>query len=195
MALHEAWRRPESLIVVVSPTARQSGELVRKAEGFARRLGVRTKGDGNNEISLALPNGSRIVGLPGTEATIRCFSSVSLLLLDEAARVSDDVYRAVRPMLAKPNGKLWLMSTPFGKRGFFYEAWAKGGSEWTRVRVPATECARYSPQYLEEERTALGERWFRQEYLCEFSETQSGVFDPDLVEQAVSYEFEPLAIG
>ena len=92
-ALHEA----ESLTVVVSPSSRQSAELVRKAEGFARRLGVKVKGDGANEISMALPNGSRIIGLPGTEATIRGYSAVSLLLVDEVARVSDELYVAIRP--------------------------------------------------------------------------------------------------
>jgi hypothetical protein len=87
---------PESLTVVVSPSARQSAELVRKAEGFVRRLGVRPRGDGTNEISILLPNKARIVGLPGMEATTRGFSAVSLLLVDEAARVRDDLYMAIR---------------------------------------------------------------------------------------------------
>jgi len=66
-------------------------------------------------MSLEFPNGARIIGLPGSEATIRGFSAVSLLLVDEAARVSDDLYKAIRPMLAVSAGELWLMSTPFGK--------------------------------------------------------------------------------
>jgi hypothetical protein len=193
-AMHQAWTVAESLTVVVSPSARQSAELVRKAEGFARRLGVKPKGDGTNEISIALPNGSRIVGLPGTEATIRGFSSVSLLLVDEAARVSDDLYIAIRPMLAVSEGALWLMSTPFGQRGFFHDAWTRGVAKWERVRVPATECGRISPRFLEEERATMGERWFRQEYLCEFVQTEDGVFDRELVETAVSFDFAPLVI-
>src|ERR1035437_6981280 len=111
-AVHQAYHTAESLTVVVSPSFRQSGEFLRKATGFARMLGIRSKGDGDNEISLELPNGSRIVGLPGTEATIRGFSAVSLLLVDEAARCSDDLYLAIRPMLAVSDGTLWLMSTP-----------------------------------------------------------------------------------
>jgi hypothetical protein len=192
-AVHQAWSVAESLTVVVSPSSRQSGELVRKAEDFVRRLGVKPKGDGFNEISIALPNGSRIVGLPGTEATIRGFSNVALLLVDEAARVSDNQYIAIRPMLAVSGGALWLMSTPCGKRGFFHDAWTRG-AEWERFCVPATECARISARVLEEERMTMGERWFRQEYLCEFVQTESGVFDPDLVARAVSYDFEPLGI-
>src|SRR5450432_3764133 len=108
------------------------------------RLGLKPRGDGDNEISLQFLNGSRIVGLPGTEATVRGFSNVSLLLVDEASRVCDDLYLAVRPMLAVSNGALWLMSTPSGQRGFFYEAWVDGGPEWERIRVPAAECSRIS---------------------------------------------------
>src|SRR5437868_3436811 len=125
------------MALVVSPTARQSGEFVRKAAQFLQRLKIRRHGDGDNEISLALPNGSRIIGLPGTEATVRGFSAVSLLLVDEASRVSDELYTAIRPMLATSGGALWLMSTPFGKRGFFHEVWAHGGPGWERVRVTA----------------------------------------------------------
>src|SRR5882757_2898513 len=85
-AIHRAYPEAEILTVVVSPSGRQSGEFLRKATGFARKLGIRPKGDGDNEISLELPNRSRIVGLPGTEPTIRGYSAVSLLLVDEAAR-------------------------------------------------------------------------------------------------------------
>ena len=99
-AVMQATREAGSLTLVVSPSARQSGEFLRKAAGFARKLRVRPKGDGDNEISLAFPNGSRIVGLPGNEATVRGFSAVSLLLVDEAARVNDELYLAMRPMLA-----------------------------------------------------------------------------------------------
>ena len=88
-----------------------------------RSWGLRRGGTGTTRCSLLFPNGSRIVGLPGTEGTVRGFSAVSLLLIDEAARVEDAMYKALRPMLAVGGGDLWLMSTPWGKRGFFYEAW------------------------------------------------------------------------
>jgi hypothetical protein len=147
-AIHHACHIEKSLTVVVVPCARQSGELVGKAEVFARQLGMKVKGDGINEIPIAFPNGSRIVRLPGTEATIRGYSAVSLLLVDEAARVSDDLYMAIRSMLAVSDGALWLMSTSCGKRGFFCNEWTEGGSEWRRFRVPAPEFTRISPKVL-----------------------------------------------
>ena len=70
------------------------------------------------------------------------FLAVSLLLVDEASRVPDELYMAVRPMLAASSGALWLMSTPCGKRGFFWEAWERGGPEWERIRAPGNECGR-----------------------------------------------------
>lgn len=76
-AVHRGWTQPGSLILVASPSERQSAEFLRKAAEFLRRLGVRRKGDGDNATSLALPNGSRIIGLPGTEGTVRGFSAVS----------------------------------------------------------------------------------------------------------------------
>ncbi len=193
-AVHHAFTQPGTLSLVASPSGRQSGEFLRKAAEFARRLKVRPKGDGDNEISLEFPNRSRIVGLPGIEATVRGFSAVSLLVVDEAARVEDELYLAIRPMLAVSQGTLWLLSTPFGKRGFFYETWERGGPEWERVRVPATECPRIARAFLEEERRTMGERWFRQEYLCEFVDAVSGVFDRDVVEKAITQDVEPLKL-
>jgi hypothetical protein len=139
---------------------------------------------------VRLPNGSRIVGLPGNEGTIRGFSAVSLLIVDEAARVSDELYKALRPMLTVANGDVWLLSTPFGKRGFFYEQWEHGGAEWMRFRVPATECPRIPASRLEMEKRQLGDPWFRQEYLCEFVATDLQMFDSDLVSEALE-EGEP----
>jgi hypothetical protein len=40
----------------------------------------------------------------------------------------------------------------------------------------------------------MGERWFGQEYLCEFSDAVSGVFERDAIERAVTRDFAPLVI-
>ena len=191
-AVYEAATKPRGLTVVVSPSARQTGEFLRKASGFTRQLGIRPRGDGDNEMSLLFPEGGRIVGLPGNESTVRGFSAVTLMLVDEASRVSDELYEAVRPMLAVSKGTLWLMSTPFGKRGFFYRMWAEGGREWERVSVPATECPRIDAEFLKQEKAEMGERTFRQEYMCEFADGTSGVFDMEMVQRAFTEDVKPL---
>jgi hypothetical protein len=192
-AVHEAWSRPESLTLVASRSERQSGELVRKARRFAAMIEGKVRGDGQNRCSILFRNGSRIVGVPSLEDTTRGFSAVSLLLVDEAARVKDELYNALTPMLAVTNGSLWLMSTPRGKRGFFWEEWSKGGPEWKRVSVPATECPRISKEFLERERRRVWrEESFRQEYMCEFLDSEDCVFARELVEGAFSDEVREL---
>jgi len=192
-AVHRAVTRDKSLVLVASPTDRQSAELIRKAAEMVATLGITPRGDGDNETSLLFPNGSRIVGLPGMEATVRGFSAVSLLLIDEASRVDDAMYKALRPMLAVGQGDLWLMSTPYGKRGFFYECWEHDAAdEWFRMSVPATECGRIPAEFLEGERRAIGAQWFAQEYMAEFVDNGTAVFGRDLVERAVDDGFGPL---
>ncbi len=193
-AVHQACTKAGSTTIVVSPTGRQSGEFVRKAAAFLRKMDVRRRGDGDNGISLVLSNESRIVGLPAKEATIRGFSAVSLLLIDEASRVSDEVYMAIRPMVAMSGGALWMMSTPFGKRGFFYDTWAGREAGWERVKVTAEDCPRIPREFLEHERATMGERWFRQEYMCEFVDVTSTLFDRDLVESLITDEVAPLVL-
>ena len=102
-AVHWAWFRAKSNIVVIAPTEKQAGEFVRKARGFVERLGARAHGDGFNRISLVFPNGSRIVGLAGG-GKVRGFSAVSLLLVDEAAEVPEEAYLTARPLIAAAGG-------------------------------------------------------------------------------------------
>ena len=135
LALHRALYYPNSLILLVSPSQRQSSELFRKVAAFLNQLAIKPVKVEDNQFSLQLANGSRIVALPGKEATVRGFSGVSLIIEDEASRVDDLLYRSMRPMLAVSGGRLILMSTPFGKRGHFFEEWTEGGSSWERIEV------------------------------------------------------------
>ena len=175
LALYRALSQPQQLILLVSRSERQSGELFRKVLDNISLLPDRPNLPEENKRSLELSNHSRIVSLPSNEETIRGFSGVNLIIEDEAARVSDDLYRAVRPMLAVSGGQLILMSTPFGKRGHFFEEWDHGEG-WERYHVPATECPRITPEFLEEERRSLPDFWYCQEYLVEFSEAIDQVF-------------------
>lgn len=191
-AVHRAWTRPGSLTLVVSPSERQSREFLRKAREFVWRLRLKPRGDGDNPISVQFPNGSRIVGVPGKEARIRGFSAVSLLIIDEAAWVSEEQYESVQPMLATTDGDIWMMSTPWGQRGFFWETWTRPQEEWTRISVKATDCARIKEGFLAWQRRRMDEMSFRREYLCEFMDVGCSVFRREDLERAVTGEIRSL---
>ncbi len=192
LALHRAVYYPGSLILLVSPSQRQSTELFRKVGELLGRgpAPARPELAEDNRLSCVLANRSRIVSLPSSEATIRGFSGASLIVEDEASRVPDDLYRALRPMLATSAGRLVLMSTPYGKRGHFWDVWNEGGPEWERVKVPATDCPRIGAEFLAEERRSLGAWWFGQEYLCEFIDAASSAFTWEMVQAAQKEQIE-----
>lgn len=191
LALHTALYEPGALVLLLSRALRQSQELFRKVTAGYRTLGRPVAPEAETALTLELETGSRIIALPGSESTIRSYSGVRLLIIDEAGRVPDDLYRAVRPMLAVSGGKLILLSTPFGKRGFFFEAWEQGGAAWERIEVPATDCPRIPAAFLEEEKKALGP-WYAQEYMCQFLDGQFQVFSHEHVMGALSDDVRPL---
>jgi hypothetical protein len=193
LALHRALYVPDSMILMASPGLRQSGLLFRKLVAFYRRLGRPVPAEAETRLQLELSNGSQVVSLPGSESTVRGYSSVDLLLVDEASRVDDDgMMAALRPMLAVSNGRLIAMSTPWGRRGWWYGAWSDGGAAWERIRVDATECPRISPEFLADERRALGDLAYRSEYLCEFCDTESMAFRTDDIRGAFDPAVLPL---
>ncbi len=191
MALRTAFFTPDALVLLLSPSLRQSGELFRKVTLLYERLGRPVEAVSESSLQMQLSNGARIVSLPGTEETIRGYSGASLLIIDEASRVSEALYFSVRPMLAVSQGGLVCLSTPFGKRGFFYEEWT-GENRWQRTKVKATDCPRIPAEFLEEERRALGERWFNQEYMVSFEDAIDAVFSEASIEAALNNDLKPL---
>ena len=192
-AIHRALTVAGCLVLVAAPTERQSGLFLAKVATFAFAMGLRLKGDGYNKLSLLFPNGSRIVGVPGKDTNIRGFSAVSMLIIDEAARVPDSLYKALRPMLAVGDGNLWLLSTPNGRAGFYFEEFEFGGDRWERIQVDAAACGeRISGAFLEDEMASMGAAWVRQEYFCEFVDSGGMMFDRLMVEEAMDAELAPL---
>jgi hypothetical protein len=191
--LHKALYEPGSLTLVLGPAERQAKEFFGKVSHFYRALGHAVSADSERKLGMELANGSRIEALPGAEKTIRGFSGVDLLVIDEAARIDDGLYYAVRPMLAVSGGTLMMLSTPYGKRGVFYEEWS-GDGNWQRYEVPARMCPRISEEDLEEERKR-GRRYFAQEFECSFEETEDAVFSHEDVEAAMSGDVTPLFGG
>jgi hypothetical protein len=229
LALNTAILTPRSTTLIVSRALRQSAELLRKTKELYRALNQHKKispfqpvplkswykqnpwyeQDGGPDevsvvqesvLSMEFANGSRIISLPGKPDTIVGYSAITLLIIDEAARTSDDLYYYLRPMLAVSRGRLVALSTPKGKRGWFYkvhtdceEAQKKGEPEpWKRIRVRGADCPRFDRNFLEMELREMGKRWYSQEYDLAFADLTGNVFDPEDVAALIDSEVKPL---
>lgn len=196
LAVHRAVFGDDRTVLLLSPSLRQSLELFRKSMQVYVDAGEPIGAVVENKLTLELRNGSRIVSLPGSEQTVRGFSSVDTLVVDEAALVDDKLYLAIRPMLAVSQGRLLALSTPRGKRGWFFRAWAEGGSEWHRTLVKATDIPhRIPPDWLEAERRNMPRADFEQEFMAVFGEMEDAVFSHDDIVAMRDDTITPLFAG
>lgn len=189
-ALHTAVYFPGSLILLLSPTLRQSVELLKKISEFAILAKHTPRRIEDSKMYLTLQNGSRILSLPGDSETVRGYSSVDLIIIDEAARCDDELFVSIRPMLAMSQGSLLLMSTPAGRRGHFFAIWENGGPTWERYEMKAEDNPRMNPAFLEEEKRALGP-FYEQEYRCAFLAEEASLFSLSDIRSAFSSGISP----
>jgi Terminase large subunit, T4likevirus-type, N-terminal len=196
LALHKALVDEGSVVLVVAPGERQAKLLFSKAMQLYRKAGYPLPAHSERRTGLELSNGSIIEALPALERTTRGYS-VDLLVVDEAAAVQDLDYFGIVPALIATRGEQVLLSTPRGKRGFFWEIWhstiaersaiseRSENSDWQRVMVRSDEVSRIRDEDLEVFRAAMPEEFFRQEFFCEFLYTEGGLFSYDDIEAAL----------
>lgn len=183
---------PDALVLAFSPTLRQSVEYVRYVRRFDRSLGSPVKAERKAATSIEWANGSRLLALPDSHEGVVGFTPTRVVI-DEASRVSDVLYLSLRPMLAL-GGELDLLSTPFGKRGFFFDICntPARSDRFRQWRVPAASVSRITAEFLAEERVELGERWFNQEYNLAFNDSIDSVFAASVIDAAMSADVKPL---
>jgi hypothetical protein len=194
LAAHTALYTPASLVVIVSPSLRQSSEMLRGVRVLLSRLPNAPEYDADSALKIELANRSRILALPGSGDTIRGLAAAKLVIADEACRITDDLWTAVRPMVAVSRGSIIALTTPGdAKSGFFHDAWHSGDPNWHRVKITADQCPRLSPDFLAEELRELGPSRFAAEYMCEWpDDNEMSVFPMHLINNLVDPNLKAL---
>lgn len=141
------------------------------AATFARRLGFepdewQTEFLNSEEKNILL-NCSRQSG----KSTVNAIKALYTALIQPYALI------LLLPMLAVSGGRLGALSTPFGRRGWWFEQW-EHGENWQRFEVPA--------KFLEATRKTMGQWWFDQEFMCKFMDAETAAFSYDDVMATLS---------
>lgn len=188
LALATALNRKGALVLILTPSERQSKEVLRVVSQYYLALfGVPFRSDAITALKIELPNNSRIIALPGSsEKTIRVYAGVDLLLVDEAARVPDDLFYSVMPMLAVSGGRMVCASTPWFSRGFMFREYMNGGDHWKRITITADDCARIDREFLAREKRTKPAAWFAQEYYCKWGSAAAALFPADMCDALLS---------
>lgn len=177
LGLHLAIYTPDSTCIIVSKTLHQAQELFgeRLMRAF-NALGRPVAEKRSNLTGLWLANGSRVLCMPGSEGSVRG-PSADMLVLDEAAQISDELMAACLPMLAVTQGRTIALSTPWTSSGWFAEAWHSDRQTWERYRFPASANPRMRAAFLADQRVRLGDFRYLREYECEFGADEFAMFD------------------
>lgn len=165
LSIHVAMRRAGNDVVIISPSQRQSSEVTVRARVGLYELGAKLPQDSAGV--LRLQNGSRILSLPGSARGIRGYAP-ALVILDEAAWISDETYGASRPLVAASGGRLVVQSTPGLPSGWFYELATNPPPGWLYMKVRADEVPTITPEFLAKERAELTTDLYAAEYEAEF---------------------------
>lgn len=188
ICLHRALFYKKSLSLIVAPALTQSQENFGKIRDLIDLLPNRPVFDESTKLRLKMGNGSRILCLPGGTKgkTIRGFSRPDVIVEDESAQCSDELFVALTPMMATyPDCKFILASTPWGQRGHFYKTWTEGGPEWLKLQIVASECKRITKEFLEEERIRKGPYLYAQEYEGEFVASETQLISRESIRKAI----------
>jgi hypothetical protein len=167
-----AMSKPGALATIVSPSLRQSTEITTRARLGLWEMGERLRQDSTSLLRLA--NGSRIISLPGSAKGIRGYPA-DLVILDEAAWISDDAFVAARAMTAATKGRIVVQSTPGAEVGFFWELATKPPAAWRFMKVRSDEVGTIEAEFLAREEAEMTPAMFAQEYMCQFAPAESAI--------------------
>jgi len=188
-AIHYAYTNPNKLTLIVSPSLRQSMimfdrilDLINSNKLLSSSVVRQTR------TIIQLTNGSQIIALPCSENLLRGYAA-HMIIVDEAAFLEDHVISQILfPMLAATNGALILLSTPWGKNNFFYQAFMN--PDYSVYHVPSSANPLISKSFLDEQRLNMTEDAFKMEYEAKFVETATSYFPADLIRKCVDPELE-----
>ena len=135
---------------------------------------------------IRLSNGSKLYCLPSglTGYGIRGFT-IDLLIADEAAFIPDEVFNAVTPaMAARKDARMVLLSTPFGRKGYFANTF--NDPTFTKFHVSSEECPRIGKDFLAQEKARLSKLVYMQEYMGEFVDELLQWFPDELIKRCMN---------
>jgi len=220
--LWNACLNPGYLGLVFSKTQADSSLLARRMKRMIGSLGLRTATENLSDIEIlghgrVLFRNSKPDSARGIESCVHCFMD-ELAFLDTAKEVYDAVAPAMQ--MVGDKARVFAVSTPNGKNGFFWNLLSSGNGDrdielvcnqaskgdgepfqywidsggWAKLLIHWRAHPLYggNPNFLQEvhEKQKLSLEIIEQEYNLSFQEAATNVFSADLVRSNATGEYE-----
>ena len=192
-----AINNPNKSIMIIASVERQAQLLFEKTLSYiynTHKDMIKKGKDRPTKHKLSLKNGSVIHCLPTGDSGygIRGYT-IDLLIADEAAFIPEEVWVAVTPMLTITKGSIWLLSTPFGREGFYYRCFKD--DKYTKFHISSEDCPRKDEAFLEHEKSWMTKAQYAQEYLGEFVDDLRQMFPEKLINKCCIGKREEFKTG
>ena len=192
---------PGSKIIIVSLTEDQAKLIIIMMLDYIEKKDRKMIARGKNKPTqnkLILTNKSSALARPvGTTGdAVRGFTG-DVLIIDEASRMPTLVWEAARPTLLTTGGSIWMCSTPFGKQGYFWEAFQNKNDKYKVLHISSEQVIKERPindnwtirkseeaiKFLEMEKTDMSSMQYGQEYLGLFLDELRQYFSDELIDK------------
>jgi len=211
-------RTPKNTWLIAAPSERQSLETLAKCREWSEAYGhaiadvTETREGGAQSIlkagTIAYPNGSRIIAVPGRPETVRGFSANVLLTEFAYFEQVNETWKALLPSISNSlrGGvkKVRVITTPNGKGNKVWDLWEKNfvapdparRQRWSCRKVTihdavrdglARQSGQSAEEFIAELREAMDdpEGW-AQEFECDFIDGSNVLLPYDVIAQAES---------
>ncbi len=178
---------PDSFILIGAYVIEQAQLIFRKIHDYM--LAVYPK-EIKGHVTLnfmELKNGSKICCRPigDTGSGMRGYSA-TMIIIDEAAFVPNRAWEAIEPVISVTKGRTILLSTPQGKRGFFYKATIN--KNYKLMQISARDCPRHTKKFLDQKKAEMSPVAFATEYLGEFIDDYNRKFTEEWIKKVCIIE-------
>ena len=175
---------PGQQVMVVAPNFSLSSIIWDYVTDLIRQMEIEVEKFNQKDKVVKLINGSIFRLLSANNRDSLVGRAANLLIVDEAAIIPNDEYftRDLRPALStfKDSRCLWI-STPRGKGNYLYDYFLRGDDpnfeEWGSAKFSWRANPLLSEKDVEEARKAMTKALYLQEYECEWTTTESQIFD------------------
>jgi len=195
-------------VIIFSLTEEQAMLILAMAKEYLNQTNpgaMRKKNTATNKKTITLKNGSTMRCRPAgdTGDSGRGFEA-DILIVDEASRMGKFFWISVRPIILMTAGEVWLGSTPYGKQGYFWEAFNESFNlklEEARFKVFYTTTEKVVKEReitadwtearrekilktLEQDKRTMSKLEYGQEYQGLFMEDLMQFFPDDMIKKA-----------
>lgn len=178
---HYAVTYPNTVSAIVEPTNAQARKVFRSIKNGLWETSVIKKAN-ETFLEIEFINNSRIMFKSAESGdNLRGYTVSGVLVLDEAAFVSQEILELVLPWLNVHNAPMLIVSTPKIRDGVFYNYWKEGiegdgnvtSIDWNDWDTSVL----LSDEMVEQYRRTLTANQFRSEILGEFLDDEGLVFN------------------